>query len=144
MTSMELKQGDLSKLALIKQQQIDKNIIELSPSVIKEEGIEIKQHTQNFLAQGSFQRQLSKQEINKVHVISSQRGCSDEEDVENKFQIDVDSIIEILKQSLYGPYQVKSEKFDVVSLIREDKILPHEIENELRTKIKFKVNCENK
>lgn len=52
--------------------------------------------------------------------------------------------MEILKQSLYGPYQVNSAKFDVEKLIKEDKILPNDIENELRTKIKFKVNCENK
>lgn len=29
-------------------------------------------------------------------------------------------------------------------MIKEDKILPSEIENQLRTKIKFKVNCENR
>jgi hypothetical protein len=29
-------------------------------------------------------------------------------------------------------------------LIRKDRILPQEVENQLRTKIKFKVNCEGK
>jgi hypothetical protein len=41
----------------------------------------------------------------KIHV--------DKPDVENKLQIDLDSIVEILKQSLYGPYQVNSQKLDI-------------------------------
>jgi hypothetical protein len=72
----------------------------------------------------------------KIHV--------DKPDVENKQTIDTDSIVEILKQSLYGPYQVSSQKLNVDMLIRKHKILPAEVENQLRTKIKFKVNCENK
>ena len=33
---------------------------------------------------------------------------------------------------------------NIDQLIKDDKILTQDIENELRTKIKFKVNCENK
>jgi len=52
----------------------------------------------------------------------------------------VETLVEVIKQSLYGPYQVNSLKFNVQKLINEDKILDFELEEEVIDILKFKKN----
>lgn len=126
MTSMEFKnKEEYTRLVATKQKTAESNKIELSPAI----------HSQQIKIQQEVVKKPSSR-MAKIHV--------DMADIENKHQIDTDSIVEILKQSLYGPYQVCSQKLNVDLLIRKNRILPEEVENQLRTKIKFKVNCENK
>lgn len=53
-------------------------------------------------------------------------------------------IIRILQTSLNNAYQVNESKFNVQNLFKNDMILDSETQQALITKVKFKVNCENK
>lgn len=82
---MEFKnREEYTRLVASKQKHEEHNQIQLSPVIHQQSQSQPPQ-----VKKGSMK-------MAKIHV--------DKPDVENKHQIDLDSIVEILKQSLYGPY----------------------------------------
>jgi len=79
------------------------------------------------------------QNINKVHIDLPEPTPENQ-----KEQIDLSVIIRILQSSLNNAYQVNEKKFNVERLFKNDMILDSDTQQALITKVKFKVNCENK